>query len=828
MQRREREEITNSLAQNKKKMSNWILPKSFELKHDIDWELERKRLPNEYIVALDRTLLDKNSYPREEHDKIGHRSDKAYERTKKNARQMLPLMKGRPVQVAHGVDLKLNDQGLLSANVGTSVIGTVTEGWIDKENDNELFCKIKLNVEDASGLFWNYAISHKPEIISGASLYVAGYYDYDIPLEVSLLDKGVKEGTGITHVITRDGRTIKFKLYKVEDEEIIELDPTTTNTEIIQEHPEMATTGTVTRPRDASTGQFVPAGQAQAQQQQQQQYSTPTNTPGSFKHPMNPKLITNPTESHNKEYNLNQNFNGVLHTNFLGGPMQGIAISEQQRYLDEALQEQKTSDLSKSFMQTHAVQQQQFNSQSQNPAMIPNPIQESLFQQQQQQAQAQAQAQAAAAQSAAPMEAESTSTTSTADETDDSLKEWREKATTEEISKVSESASEKIKNGKITQLNKREALIAGEMAIENEERMKNYEKEKKDLKDESDKTVKNLMSGIMSGLISLDPKREDEFKAIESLGNACTAEQAVQALPAVNYCLAAAGSRFAEEKQSQKRVKLNQPSYAEKRLQELRQKHTWNTIPNHPSRTIVQSSPSAPAPAPAAAVDMESNYSYNGAYVPTSTPRQQQQQQQQQYQAYNQHVPMQIKQEAVMAPAGNMYNQTLRAMTIDPKVRRWECDHLGLKSTELRLPFDLQVRSNSGSSNGVLAPAGNQFQSGGKRVHDSNDGYQEEEEDVYYPPDCNTRVDKEWLHNKLYPIPEYTKMSYVEHGHKQGFTDTMDLKLVQPTHYEALMRRANAGAVKNEATNSFQQQRIRYNNNKHAKDRFMTGANSLI
>lgn len=812
---------------------DWLIPKNLKMVN-IDWEKERKRLPERYVACAYRGLLDFHTYPSTKHNEIAQqetRDSKTYELTKRKAQGMLHRLPGKPVQVAHGGDGKLDERtGLPKDTVGKSVIGEIVQGWLEN-NDEDLYTEIKLDNQDEASLMWNYLLHHS-KVNRGVSINTGSTYTESFPFELSLVDTGVRPGTGITDVITADGKRIKFDLYKLPTDpvEVITPPPSPSvpdsDTKMQQQQP---TAPANIPPRDLTTGRFVAAGNvtgeaasqmsAHLQQELQarqmamaQQYSNPTNVPGTFTKPMAP----NPNyQNSQSSYPIDQDFTGMPHTNMLGGVMHDIAIDQHREYLIKQQQQRQLAEVNQSFMKTPATAiPQAENYTPPNPPHMQNPLFEQQIQalqaQQQkleatltahaqlQQKQSEAQAAAAQAQKQSTegssvfaktvgydhdgavkdtkmADASDTSMDTSSEESGSALDEWREKASEKEVTKVRETAMKKLLAGNANKLTKKESMVLGEDAITNKEQLKKKEGDHQKLKDT-----------IVSALMSLKPETATENDAIENIKKSNNYDEIMHYKDIV--CAAAGARNAAKETRLQmmdnynlqqleaKRRRLQNDNPVSNHLNSLNQRYAAlnNTSDNQPSTTMM-----TPQSYNNTGYDPRTA-SYGGDYAPTSSPQPTPQVKQEQPQSHQRSYQPPPQQQHSNGPTMPSY---LRYLAEYDQSKQY---YHAVKNHQEPPPLrDYGYQPRSGDL--VLAPAGNYHAGGAKGTKRGNTGEEViQEEPEHYDPKMNTRNDEDFMHR--FVLPDATRQSFLENGYKQAWAsehgyalDNFPMRKIMPT-----------------------------------------------
>lgn len=734
--------LTYHACSLKMAMDEKTLPPRFRMVR-VDWEHMRKILPERYIVRVHANLLDQHSYPPEERATIPPRGPKAYELTKDKAHMMIPLMPGRPVQAYHGTRGEQED-GFLDSNVNVSVIGEVISSWIDPDNERMMDCEIKLDNQKNASLMWNWAI-HFTGAARGVSLNSRADYYNAIPLEVTLIDEGLRPGTGITHVIDPStGKRIKFELYKLQTDTSSDtpLPPTPTEPIPIPKEPVLIDLEMASQPRDPQTNRFISNEEAAARgivapaqvqpisdvarnmQQQMSQYSNPTNTPGTFTKPMAPA----PGQQANTvEYNMGQNFAGVPHNNFAGGILHDIGEQDwKKQQQDFAAKQAAAANPTGGFLQTQVGQGKEPERYvPPTPAMVTNVLQ------QQQTVQAQAQQQQAMSDAH--------------DQEMEELDAWREKATDEEMAKLAESALQKLVSGKHKELTAKEALANAEDSakskkkdVEAKKKDEEAQKEKQKLIDqlkEKELDTDNLMSSFMSAIHSLKPQTAAEKQSVQNIPKARNMEQLMAyATPIVS----AAGARQADQ---DARIQAQ-----EQYLQDTNKRQRTSALPRSLTKIA------------------DSFAELSTQYATRSEPAYQAPQAVQQQ--YNTPAP-------TSSPPVPAYNNT--ALTYKEQLE--QSTRFYNQSAGLRAP-DRDLHGAGGGSTALTTAAGAKF--GSKRAYSQH----EEEAETFYDPNGNTKEDSKWL-SRDFVTPEL-KESYLRAGYKKGFDlQTWDIKKYSPDFYSA-------------------------------------------
>jgi hypothetical protein len=771
---------------------NKLLPDDFEIVN-VDWEKQRKILPDRYIIRLDDNLLNSHSYSRQE--KIEARSAKAYELTKAKVNRALPLFRNIPLQIEHGTDGVDEKTGFTRVHQDRCVIGKVLKAWINPEKDNELLCEVKFNNNKNSSLLWNYALHHT-KANRGASLCSKSDYDTMIPLEVSLVERGMRPNTGVVAVIDKDEKIINFQEYKLqhekEEESIPAPAPAPTSEPEVTVEPKVPVESTTeeppaprslspspvvdtemqvapasannnNQPKDPNTGKFItvaeaqsrgivpipftPAPPAQAQAQQQAVMQRDPLAPAQAQQQQQQRY-----EPETKEYPMDANYANIPHTNMIGTPMEAIAIAQYQ----QQQQQQQAQAQAQAMAQAQTTSQQQLAAFAQAAANMPGgPVAMRQPLLMQQQAQAQAPPPAAVQQGDVKME--------DVEESQEAVDDWFDKATDEEKAKVYESVEKKIMSGRVKELTKREALVHADRLYQNK---KERDESAKKL-EESSKEQKVLMQTFLSALSSLKPTTTaEEHKAMESM----TPTQAVTQL------VAAASSRVASaETQNQMLQQWIEES-------NKRQKQE-NSLPRHLQRIANQYADLSSASS-ASTYSIPSYQAPPQQYTPhVPPPTQQFMVAPASYQSMpQQQVPVQqqVQQPRRKVPSHEEQKQMLRAIMSGQDDTYYGGDYIPT-STPSQQDQPMQI-TPAGWNHSAPAPARN-----GKRSYEST-----QEQEQFYPADRNTPVPHAWLNHERFGkyFSQDTKSSFMRASTIKfnGIVDpdNIPFHLIAPDYYNAL------------------------------------------
>lgn len=746
--------------------SSYLLPDDFEIVN-VDWEKQSRILPERYIVRLDDNLLDRHSYNRE--DEIEERSPRAYELTKEKARKALHLFRNIPLQIEHGTDGVDPKTGFTRVHTNRCVVGKVVKAWINPEKDHQLLCEVKFDNKKSSSLFWNCAL-YKSAANRGASLKSTSNYDIMIPNEVSLVERGMRPNTGVISVIDKDEKIIDFKEYRLQHDKEeeptqplspapplassdpididTEQDPSTQDkiddpvieTSSLEISSEMQVApASANQPKDPNTGKYISVAEAQSRglvpipftpaPPQQQQTAVMQRDPSQQQQRYEPET---------KEYPMDANYNGVPHTSMIGTPMEGIAMSEHARYQQEAIAKAQTAATANSqqasFMQSIA------NTPGGGGAPVPMRQQAPV--------------------AAAPATAASDTKMEDVEESQDAVDDWFDKASDADKEKEYKSAMQKIMNGRIKELTKKESLVHADRSVKHEkERQDSFKK-----LEESSKEQKQLMQTFLSALSSLKPTTTaEEHKAMEGL----TPTQAVTQLVA-----AASGRMASLETQNQ--------MYQQWLEETNKRQKQENSLPRHLQRIANQYA------------DLSSSAVYPG-------------QQQQQQQAP---PPPPLHQLMTVPASYHSMPQQQQQQAPPPPQQRKRMSHAEEKQmlaammsgTEEYQDYNYVPTSTPAplpptAAPMQIVPAGYNHGSnsrsntvvGGKRSY--QDQQQQQQQDQYFAPDRNTKVDSDWLNHEKFGkyFSNDLKSSFMRASSTKlnGWTDTENIPfhIIAPTFY---------------------------------------------